>query len=109
MLNDRKVTKELLKEMEQGTKTKTNADKIRAMSDEELCDAFFQLIYANDPANWFCKGEKACGDLMDADKDIPDAMCKACLLAKLRQPAEETPRIVWPHDDKEESGLLEED
>lgn len=36
MLNGRKVTKELLKEMEQGTKSKTNADRIRAMSDREL-------------------------------------------------------------------------
>lgn len=36
MLNGRKVTKELLKEMEQGTKPETNADKIRAMSDREI-------------------------------------------------------------------------
>ena len=89
--------------------TRSIADKIRAMSDEELCDAIFRLIYALDPATWFCKGKKECGDLMDADKEIPDAMCKACLLAKLRQPAEETPRPVRIHEDKQESGLLEDD
>lgn len=85
------------------------ADKIRSMSDEELCDAIFRLIYALDPATWFCKGKKECGDLMDADKEIPDEMCKACLLAKLRQPAEEPPRPIRIHEDKQESGLLEED
>lgn len=85
------------------------ADKIRAMTDEELCDAIFQLIYAMDPATWFCKGKKECGDLMDADKEIPDEMCKACLLAKLRQPADEHHRPIWPHEDKQESGLIEED
>ena len=68
---------------------RTYADRIRAMSDEELTDAIFQLIYAKDPATWFCKGTKECGELMDADKEIPDEMCKACLLAKLQQPAEE--------------------
>lgn len=84
------------------------ADQIRAMSDEELCDAIFRLIYAFDPATWFCKGKKECEELMDADKEIPDEMCKACLLAKLRQPAEETRIPVWPHEDKQESGLLED-
>ena len=66
----------------------TNEERIRAMSDEELTDAIYQLINAMDPATWFCKGSKECGDLMDADKDIPDEMCKKCLLAKLREPAE---------------------
>lgn len=87
----------------------TFADRIRAMSDEELADTFFRIIYcAGDPANWFCKGKKECEDLMDADKDIPDEMCKACLLAKLRQPAEEAQRPLW-YEDKQYSGLLEED
>lgn len=89
--------------------TQSFADQIRAMSDEELCDAIFQLIYAMDPATWFCKGKKECGDLMNADKEIPDAMCKACLLAKLRQPAVEYRHPVWPFVDKEESGLTEDD
>lgn len=70
-------------------KTKTYADRIRAMNDEELTDAIYQLIYAMDPATWFCKGKKECGELLDADKEIPNEMCKNCLLEKLRQPAEE--------------------
>lgn len=88
--------------------TRSFADQIRAMSDEELCDAIFRLIYAADPATWFCTGKKECGELMNADKDIPDAMCKACLLAKLRQPADQTPRIILDDGEKTESGLLED-
>lgn len=87
----------------------TYADRIRAMSDEEQCDAIFRLIYAADPATWFCKGKKECGDLMDANKEIPDEMCKACLLAKLREPVKEEPKLPSGFFlDKEESGLTEE-
>ena len=86
----------------------TFADRIRAMADEGLCDAIFQLIYAADPAMWFCKGKKECGDLMDADKDIPDEMCKACLLAKLREPVDGT-KPVTMNEEKQDSGLVEED
>ena len=86
----------------------TFADKIRTMTDEDLCDGIYQLINAFDPANWFCKGKKECGELMDADKEIPDSMCKACLLEKLRQPAEEPPRPNKIYEDKQHSGLLEE-
>lgn len=67
----------------------TEADRIRAMNDEELTAAIYWLINATDPATWFCKGSKECGDLMDNDQDIPDEMCKKCLLAKLQEPAEE--------------------
>lgn len=90
------------------TYKKTIADRIRSMSDEELCDAFFRLIYAFDPATWFCKGKKECAALMDADKEIPDEMCKACLLAKLRQPAED-PAPTMAAEEKQHSGLIEED
>ena len=93
----------------QYVKAQTYADRIRAMTDEELCAAIFQITYATDITLWFCKEKKECEELMNADKDIPDEMCKACLLEKLRQPIEETKRIVGFHMDKEESGLFEED
>ena len=67
----------------------TFADRIRAMSDEELTDAIYKLLYAQDPGRWFCKGTKECEQMMDNDEDIPDEMCKKCLLNKLRQPADE--------------------
>ena len=90
-------------------KISTYADRIRAMTDEELCDGIFQLIYAADPATWFCKGKKECGELMDADKEIPDEMCKACLLKALRQPYAEPKLPSGMYLDKQESGLIEED
>lgn len=67
----------------------TNAERIRAMSDEELTDAIYRLIHANDPAIWFCKETKECWELMDNDEEIPEEMCRKCLLEKLQQPAEE--------------------
>ena len=70
-------------------KITTNADSIRAMSDEELTDAIYRLIHANDPALWFCKGTKECGELMDNDEEIPEEMCRKCLLERLQQPAKE--------------------
>lgn len=69
--------------------TPTYADRIRSMSDEELTDAIYKLLYAEDPARWFCKGTKECEEIMDNDEDIPDEMCRQCLLKKLQQPAEE--------------------
>lgn len=89
-------------------KISTFADKIRAMSDQELCDAIYQLIYAGDPATWYCKGTKECGDLIDTAEDIPAEMCKACLLAKLRQPYAEPKLPSGMFLDKQESGLLED-
>ena len=38
MLNGAKVTKELLNALDDAEKPKTNADRIRAMSDEELAE-----------------------------------------------------------------------
>lgn len=67
----------------------TYADCIRAMNDEALAYGIYQLIYAKDPAIWFCKGTKECNELMDADKDIPEEMCLKCLVKKLQEPAEE--------------------
>ena len=88
-------------------KIETYFDLIRSMTDEEMCDAIFRLIYALDPATWFCKGKEECGKLMDADKEIPDEMCKACLLAKLRQPVDDTKPATMT-EEKQDSGLLEE-
>lgn len=88
----------------------TIADKIRAMSDEELCDTIFRLIYHSvDPAKWFCTNKKKCGEVMDAEKEIPDEWCKECLLEKLREPVPATRPATMADEDKQHSGLIEED
>lgn len=56
-------------------KTKTNADRIREMSDEELAKL---LKY----------GTFICGRLKDVCKDMPG--CEECLLAWLMSPVEES-------------------
>ena len=65
----------------------TNADKIRAMSDEELA----AILVAEPMAEKipFCQNSQECDRLMETDRDIPEEMCAKCMLAWLRQSAEE--------------------
>ena len=58
----------------------THADRIRAMSDEELA----KLIYEVDGLGW-CKSLPEC---IKAEGLIPKEKCIGCALAWLRQPAE---------------------
>lgn len=64
-------------------KTKTKADRIRSMSDEELA------AYLADNYDGFCLNKPECGTLLDTDEGIPEEWCVACALEWLRQPAEE--------------------
>lgn len=65
----------------------TNADRIRAMSDEELCE--------------FLMHDAVCDQNM-----TPDCVdCESCVLGWLRQPVQPTPDVP---DTREHSGLLEE-
>ena len=89
-------------------KVETYLDHIRAMNDEELCDVIFKLAFAFDTGAFYCKNKPECGEMMDADQEIPEEMCKACLLEKLRKPVEKPPLPFGIYDDKQESGLLED-
>lgn len=64
----------------------TNADRIRAMSDEELAKA---LIEVNDSGCHipFCKELPECQRLLD-EGEIPEEKCIVCMLNWLQQPAE---------------------
>lgn len=89
----------------------TVGDKLRAMfaTDEGIADLFLALDVsrAEEFTLHYCDGENNCiGE--DGDITCNDEMRKACILRWLRKPAEKTPRIVWPCDDREESGLLED-
>ena len=75
-------------------KPQTNADRIRAMSDEELAEAFYNLVdklqtgTMNDLSDLFCDGKNGC---IDKDGNItctPD-MEKACVLRWLRSSVKE--------------------
>lgn len=67
----------------------TNADRIRAMTDEELVDFLWQFN-ADSFENVipFCKNPEECGEKLDSNV-ISTEMCKHCLLEKLQQPCEE--------------------
>lgn len=62
----------------------SRADRIRAMTDEELA----KLLYEIDGLG-YCKNLPECGELLDADTGIPEEKCIGCMLQWLRQPAEE--------------------
>ena len=64
----------------------TNADLIRAMSDEELaenlywfCDLEERIVY--------CKNMPECEKLLETEDGIPEKKCIGCLLEWLKQPA----------------------
>lgn len=69
-------------------KVKTNADRIRAMSDEELVDYLMQFTDL-DCRIGFCLNLPECEKLLDTEDGIPRSMCKKCLLKWLQQPAED--------------------
>lgn len=69
-------------------KPKTNADRIRAMSDEHLANYLMQFTDL-DCRIGFCQNLPKCEALLDTEYGIPISMCEKCLLKWLRQPAED--------------------
>ena len=67
--------------------TPSIADKIRAMSDEELAVEMIGIGIDNHIA--FCQNRKECLDAVARLEIIPAKKCKECLVAWLQQPAEE--------------------
>ena len=63
--------------------TKTMADRIRAMSDEELAS------YWAEHYDEFCPNKPECGAILDAENSIPDGWCATCVLEWLRKPVED--------------------
>lgn len=67
-------------------KPRTKADRIRAMTDEELA----KLLYDPDSlSEKYCKNLPECGELLDTEAGISEEKCIGCMLQWLRQPAEE--------------------
>lgn len=65
----------------------TNAQKVRAMSDEELA-AYLREIENLDRDD-YCKNLPECEKLLDTPDGIPEENCRRCLLDWLRQPMKE--------------------
>lgn len=61
----------------------TNADRIRAMSDDELAT----MLYNLGDMMW-CRELPECIDIARNEDEIPVEKCIGCVLAWLQQPAE---------------------
>lgn len=71
---------------ENAPKPPSRADRIRAMTDEELA----KLLYDPDSlSEKYCKNLPECGELLDTEEGIPEEKCIGCMLNWLRQPVEE--------------------
>lgn len=66
----------------------TNADHIRAMSDEELAALLFSRLNVEAEQIPFCEGSAECETLLDTEAGIPDEKCQACMLRWLQAPKE---------------------
>lgn len=66
--------------------TPSNADRIRAMSDEELAKIINK--YAADNGPRFCRDLPECNEDLERDTLIPLDRCEKCVLHWLRQPAQ---------------------
>lgn len=69
-------------------KKQTNADRIRSMSDEELAELLYSIQNLEDKVK-FCKNKIECDNILDSGKEIPDNMCKQCLVDWLQSEVEE--------------------
>ena len=87
ILNPAEALKEAQESSAKDTSAPTNADRIRAMSDEELMETLYPLTDIEKIAP-FCKGLQECVGMLANDEDIPDEKYKACLLKWLQQSAE---------------------
>lgn len=65
----------------------SNAQRIRAMTDEELAK-FLIKAHDGDMYIGFCQNKPECNEMLDAGTDIPEEACVACVVSWLQRPAE---------------------
>lgn len=78
----------LQEKVERDARPQTNADRIRAMSDEELAKNLYRFCNLEERVG-YCKNLSECEKLLDTEDGIPEQRCIYCLLEWLKQPAEE--------------------
>ena len=87
---------------------KTRGDRIREKNDDELAAWIYVLLQQGDNG-FFCQSKPECQVAIDTVEGIPESWCLKCLKEWLQQsvPAQMPHRRIY--EDKQESGLLEED
>lgn len=69
----------------------SNADRIRAMTDEELARVLIQSTLLDEKIG-FCQNLPECDALLETEEGIPEEKCQRCLLKWLQQPVEDKPK-----------------
>lgn len=67
-------------------KQKSNGDRFREMTDEELGKFLLQIGSIENPVP-FCQNKPECEELLNND-ELTDAHCLGCMVAYLKRPAE---------------------
>ena len=84
---ERYEVEKIINELTEEYKPKTQADKIRSMSDEELAD-YIIFIGANiEEKIPYCKSTTQCTEILDSGRIVPDKMCRECLVKWLQSEA----------------------
>lgn len=66
----------------------TNLDRIHSMNIEETAELLYSFHNLEDKVK-FCKNKTECDEILDSGKEIPDDMCKKCLVEWLQSEVEE--------------------
>ena len=69
-------------------RVRSNADRIRAMSDEELAKAIHLLVEGESMIQ-YCRSLPECDEDLERDTVIPLERCEKCVLHWLQQPVKE--------------------
>ena len=69
-------------------KKQTNADRIHSMNIEETAELLYSFHNLEDKVKFF-KNKTECDEILDSGKEIPDDMCKKCLVEWLQSEVEE--------------------
>lgn len=78
---------EIVNQLAEEYKPKTQADKIRSMSDEELAD---YIVFIGDGFSEkipYCKSTPQCTEILDSGRIVPNKMCIECLVKWLQSEA----------------------
>lgn len=81
-------TRAIVKELAEEYKPKTQAGKIRSMSDEELADYIIFVGGGYNEKIPYCKSIPQCTEILDSGRIVPNEMCRECLVKWLQSEAE---------------------
>lgn len=70
---------------------KSNADRIRYMSDEEMAKMIQKYVSLD--SSEYCKNNSECENILDNGETIPDEKCEKCIVQWLQSEAESEKKL----------------